>query len=91
MNAREQNVTIGGNIIREKVLDFVKEFNITGFKVSEEWLDRRKNRHNVVFRIISGKENCCIEEMTASWEQNHLPTILSRYELRDNFQQNPFI
>ena len=29
MNPREQNVPIGGHIIREKALDFAKELNIS--------------------------------------------------------------
>ena len=63
MNARERNVPIGEHIIREKALDFAKELNITA---SEGWLDRWKNRHNVVFRTVSGEERSCTEEMTAS-------------------------
>ena len=74
MNARERNVPIGGYIIREKALD----------------LDRWKNRHNVVFRAISGKERSSTEEMTASWAQTHLPTILSRYVLRDIYNADEF-
>ena len=81
MNARERNVLIGGYIIREKALDFAKELNITDFKASDGWLDRWKNRHNVVFRAISGEERSCTEEMTASWAQTHLPTIMSRYDI----------
>ena len=104
MNARERNVPIGGYIIREKALDFAKELNITDFKASDGWLDRWKNRRNVVFLAISGEERSCTEEMTASWAQTHLPTILSRYDLRDiylmlttlacftnSFQRNHFI
>ena len=83
INARERNVPIGGYIIREKALDFAKELNITDFKASDGWVDRWKNRHNVLFRAISGEEMLCTEEMTASWAQTHLPTILSRYDLRD--------
>ena len=69
MNARERNVPIGGYIIREKALDFAKELNITDFKASDGWLDRWKNRHNVVFRAISGEERSCAEEMTANWRR----------------------
>ena len=35
MNAREQNVSVGGHIIREKTLDFTKEFGIADFKASD--------------------------------------------------------
>ena len=39
MTARERNVAVGGHIIREKALDFVKKLGITSFKASEGWLD----------------------------------------------------
>ena len=51
-------------IIRDKALDFAKELNITDFKASEGWLDWWKNRHNVVFRTVSGEERSCTEEMS---------------------------
>ena len=89
MNARERNVPIGGYIIREKALDFAKELNITDFKASDGWLDRWKNRYNVVFRTISGEGRSCTEEMT-SWAQTHLPTILPRYDLRDIYNADDF-
>ena len=90
MNARERNVPVGGPIIREKALDFAKELNITYFNASEGWLDQWKNRHNAVFRTVSGEERSCTAEMAASWEQTHLPTILSRYELRDIYNADEF-
>ena len=90
MNARERNVPIGGYIIREKALNFAKELNITNFKASDGWLGRWKNRYNVVFRAITGVERSCTEEMTASWAQTHLSTILSRYDLRDIYNADEF-
>ena len=39
MNARERNVPISGHILREKALEFAKQFNVTDFKASEGWLD----------------------------------------------------
>ena len=71
-------------------MDFAKELNITDFEASDGWLDWWKNRHNVVFRAISGEERSCTEEMTASWAQTHLPTILSRYDLRDIYNADEF-
>ena len=35
MNTREQNVSVGGHIIREKTLGFTKEFDIADFKASD--------------------------------------------------------
>ena len=90
MNARGRNVPIGAHIIREKTLDFAKKLNITHFTASEGWLDWWKNRHNVVFRFVSVEERLPTEEMTPTWEQTRLPTILSRYELRDIYDADEF-
>ena len=99
MNAREQDVAFGGHIIGEKALEFVKELNVTDFKSSEEWLDWWKNRqcisnwtnrHNVVFRTVSGEERPCTAETTLSWEQIQLPMIVSKYEVRDIYNSDDF-
>ena len=90
MNVRERNVPVGGHIIQEKALDFAKELDITDLKASEGGLDWWKNRHNVVFRTVSGEEKSCTAEMTTRWEQTHLATILSRYELRDIYNADEF-
>ena len=71
-------------------MDFAKELNITDSQASDGWLDRWKNRDNVVFRAISGEERSCTEEMTASWVQTYLHTILSRYDLRDIYNDDEF-
>ncbi|XP_057299236.1 tigger transposable element-derived protein 4-like [Hydractinia symbiolongicarpus] len=90
VNARERTVPISGQIIREKALDFAKQFNEPDFKASEGWLDRWKYRQNIIYRIISGEEKSCTPGMTASWEETHLPTILSRYDLQDIFNADEF-
>ena len=48
VNARERNVPISGQIIREKALDFAKKFNEPDFKASEGWLDRWKHRQKII-------------------------------------------
>ena len=90
MNAWERNLPIGGHIIRDKALEFAKELNIMDFKASEGWLDRGKKRYNVIFRAIAVEERSCTADMTASWEQTHLSTILSRYALRDIYNADEF-
>ena len=66
MNARELNIPFGGYISIQKTLDFAKELDITDFKASEGWLDRWKNKHNIVLRTVSGNARSCTAEMTAS-------------------------
>ena len=44
----------------------------------------------MTFREVSGEEKSCTAEMTASWKKTHLPTILSRYELKGFFNADEF-
>ena len=56
MNARDQNVSADGDLIRERALDFAKELDTTDLKASEGWLNWWKSRNNIVFRTASGEE-----------------------------------
>ena len=64
--------------------------HLDDFRASDGWLDRWKSGHSVTFREVSGEVKSCTSEMTASWKKTHLPTILSRYELKDIFNADEF-
>ena len=53
-----------------------------------------KRKYNALQEILSGISKkfvtSCTPEMTASWKETHLPTILSRYELKDIFSADEF-
>ena len=89
-NTRANNVPVSGVVLKEKALQFAKSLHLDNFRASDGWLDRWKCRHNVTFREVSGEEKSCTPEMTASWKETHLPTILSRYELKDIFNADEF-
>ena len=55
--------------------------SIENFHASDGWLDRWKKRYNVSFKKVSGEGNACTDEMTATWAETTLPTMLSKYEL----------
>ena len=40
-------------------------------------------RYGITFREVSGESEKVTKEMTASWEETRLPTILARYQLKD--------
>ena len=53
------------------------------FHASNGWFERCKARLNVSFEAIAGKEKAVTPEMISSRRETHLPTILSRFELRE--------
>ena len=64
--------------------------NIENFKASDGWLDRWKKRFNMSFKTVSGESNACTDEMVAPWEQTALPTILSKYDLKQIYNTDKF-
>ena len=89
-NTRSNSVPVSGVVLKEKALQFAKSLHLDDFRASDGWLNRWKSRHNVTFREVSGEEKSCTPEMTASWKETHLPTIPSRYELKDIFNAVEF-
>ena len=89
-NVRSNNIPVNGIINKEKALSLAKNLELTDFRASDGWLDKWKQRHNVTFKAVSGEGNAVTPEMTASWSETYLPTILSKYELKDIYNANEF-
>ena len=47
-------------------------------------------RHNVIFKAVSGEQKAVTPEMTASWSEAYFPTTLSKYELKDIYNADEF-
>ena len=89
-NARSNNIPVNGMVIEEKAIALSQNLNVPNSKASDVWLDKWKQRHNVTLKAVSGEENSVTPEMTASWNETYLPTILSRYELMDIYNADEF-
>ena len=89
---RSENIPIQihGKIIREKALEFAKELNLEKFQASDGWLHSWKARYNISLKEVSGESKSVTREMTAAWKETSLPTILSRYELKDIYNADDF-
>ena len=68
--------------LQEKARSLAQNLDLADFKASYGWLEKWKS--------VAGEENACTSEMTASWKETHLPTILSGYELKDIFNADEF-
>ena len=89
---RSENIPIQihGKIIREKALEFAKELNLEKFQASDGWLHSWKARYNISLKEVSGESKSVTREMTAASKETSLPTILSRYELKDIYNADDF-
>ena len=81
-NAREQNVTVSGEIMREKAKYFATKLGISDleFDCSSGWLERFKVRHDISFKRVCGEANS-VETNSVEMEnwQNKLAKILQDY------------
>ena len=82
-------MSVKRKIKREKGLKFAKGLNILDFIASEGWLNRRKKRCR--FAIWTGEQRPYTTDITATWEQTHLPNILSQHELKDVLNADEFV
>ena len=87
---RANNLPVNGTVVKEKAIAYAKELQIEGFKASNGWFERRKTRFNVSFKAIAGDEKSVTPEMTSSWLETYLPTILPRYDLKDIYNADKF-
>ena len=83
---RSQNIPVSGPMLQGKVMAYARQLQIADFKGSDGW----KTRHGITFKTIAEEASSCIPEMTASWEQTTLPTILSSYNLADIYNADEF-
>ena len=87
---RTNNLPVNGTVVKEKAISYAKELQIEGFKASNGWFERWKSRFNVSFKAIAGEEKTVTPEMTSSWWEPYLPTILSRCDLKDIYNADEF-
>ena len=75
--AREQNVAVSGEIMREKAKYFATKLGISDleFDCSSGWLERFKVRHDISFKHICGETNSVV---TNSIEMENWQTKLSK-------------
>ena len=83
VKARDHGIPVGGPLLKEKAKKFTQELRIQYFKVSNDWFDRWKTKHGITFKTVSGEAKSCTADMTASWEETTLLTLLANYELGD--------
>lgn len=82
---RSQNIPLSGPIVMAKAANFALRLNIDDFKASEGWLHRFRERHEIVFRTVSGEGKEVNSETCAKWQSGALQELLQEYSPRDIF------
>jgi hypothetical protein len=74
--ARESKISLSGHLIKAQALEFAEKLGYRGFKASEGWLTRFKERHNIVYRAVSGESASVNQTIVNDWVQNQLPELI---------------
>ena len=71
-------------MILQKADNFVQGLGYSAtFKCSTGWLERFKQRNDLVFKKVCGESGRVTSEMTTEWTSTILPTLLSEYRPDD--------
>ncbi|XP_046750601.1 tigger transposable element-derived protein 6-like [Diprion similis] len=81
---RDQNVSVGGPILKEKAEAFAKSLGHENFRASNGWLQKLKKRHNIAFRKLCGESASVNDDVCSEWKTK-LKLLLKDYEPQDVF------
>lgn len=83
--ARAANITITGDILREKAQKIAGELEMTDWECNNSWISRWKTRYNISLKVISGEGSAVDMDVVSDFKSTVLPTLLEGYEPRDVF------
>lgn len=81
---RDHNVSVGGPILKEKAEHFAKSFGYNNFRASNGWLEKFKQRHDIVFRKVCGESASVDDSVCKNWKEE-LKTMLKDYDPKNIF------
>jgi hypothetical protein len=82
--ALQENLTINGDIIKQKACAFRDNLGIQNFKASDGWLAKFKKRHHIRSYLKSGEGQSAPIE-TLDEERIRLQEVINQYDLNDVF------
>lgn len=82
---RSENIPINGPILKIQADKLADQLGYKGFICSDGWLNRFKNRHQIVFGKIVGEEGSVNKSDVSNWLQEEWPLIKSGYQPDDIF------
>ena len=83
--AREQNLPVGGHLIKEKALKLAELMHIPDFIASEGWLDNFKKRNGITFKTVQGEAGAVDLQPFFEWQQQVFHPLLRQFSTEDVF------
>ena len=90
LNMRSQNVPLSASMIQEKAVIFAKELSTKNFQAPDGWLQRWKERDNILHKTVSEESKSVTSKMVNVWSETSLPTLLTNYDLKDIYNADEF-
>lgn len=88
--ARHGKIPLTGPIIQAKARTYAELLNVEGFKASNGWFHRFKNRNAISWRPIVGESDGVNLEVTDNWLEVFLAPLLAEYDDEDVFNLDEF-
>ena len=79
------NVSITGEILREKAQKIADELELTDWECSNSWISRRKTRYNICLKMNSGESSAVNMNVVKDNVSTVLPRLLEGNERRKVF------
>ena len=83
--AREQNLPVVGDLIKEKALKLVELMHIPDFIASDGWLDNFKKRNGITFKTVQDEAAGVDLQPLLEWQQQVLQPLLRQFSADDVF------
>lgn len=77
-------MSISGNLLKEKSIDFGSTLSIKNFAASEGWLTNFKKRNEVVVKKVCGESGNVDDAVCLDWH-GKLKILIENYDTRDIF------
>lgn len=84
-DVRSRNLPVSGPKIEQKAKDMAFLLGREDFQGGSGWLQRLKERHEIVGKAVTGESRAVDFDSVNKWMQENWPDITARYEPRDIF------
>lgn len=85
VDVRSRNIPVSGPMIERKAKDMAFLLGREDFRGGSGWLQRFKERHQIVGRAVTGESRAVDSESVSKWVQENWPDITARYQPPDIF------